>query len=322
MTARKVKLSQMITLLLALSLLAVLGFGIFYVTRQPPAPINRIATLPELRSNQPPRFLGNISGPEPGAAMNGPLSVAVDGRGKVYVADSGNHRVQVYDPNGRLLLQFGELGSGEGQLNYPNAIAVNRGLVYVAEVNNLRIQVFDSEGRFVRFLNQETTGLPMAPLALAFDEGGNLYVANRSGEVFILDPEGKAVGRFARPGALEGHLSYPNGIAVGGGKIYVADSGNARVQVFDREGKLLQVGNVGLSLPRGIGLDSRGRLYVVDTFGNFVAVYDQDFRLQFTFGKRGLENGELNFPNQLAMGPGDKVYVADRENNRVAVFGY
>ena len=63
--------------------------------------------------------------------------------GKIYVADTNNHRVQVFDSDGEHLGNIGSEGSGNGQFQFPRGIEVDSlGTVYVADTNNRRVQVF------------------------------------------------------------------------------------------------------------------------------------------------------------------------------------
>lgn len=106
------------------------------------------------------------------------------------------------------------------------------------------------------------------------------------------------------------------------GMIWVSDSNNGRVHQYDRNGRFILT-FAGLVLPRGLAVDDQDRLYVVDTFQHKVFVINtKDGKQLFTFGERGLEEGQFNFPNSVAVGTDGRVYVVDRENNRVSVWGY
>ena len=75
-----------------------------------------------------------------------PEGIAVDGEGKVYVADAFNNRVQVFRASGEFLAKWGSECDGDGQFFQPRGIAVDReGNVYVADTNNNRVQVFSVE---------------------------------------------------------------------------------------------------------------------------------------------------------------------------------
>jgi DNA-binding beta-propeller fold protein YncE len=71
------------------------------------------------------------------------MGIFVDKNGFIYIADSGNNRIQKFDNSGQFIAKWGGEGAGDGQLNYPSGIVIDsRGYVYVAERDNNRIQVF------------------------------------------------------------------------------------------------------------------------------------------------------------------------------------
>lgn len=82
--------------------------------------------------------------------FNYPQNVAIDASGHIYVADTGNNRIEKFDTNGVYLSQFGSFGSGDGQFNYPVGLAFDpHGNVYVSDVGNDRIQKFDHNGNYL-----------------------------------------------------------------------------------------------------------------------------------------------------------------------------
>ena len=127
---------------------------------------------------------------------------------------------------------------------------------------------------------------------------------------------------FGSRGSGDSQFNNPFGIAVGGGgKIYVADTANNRVQVFDSHGGFLStVGDADLSMPQGIAVDSAGNIYVADTANNSVQVFNSLGNPWLTFGSSGTGNGEFFSPTGIAVDSDGKIYVADTNNNRVQVF--
>jgi ABC-type Fe3+ transport system permease subunit/sugar lactone lactonase YvrE len=129
-----------------------------------------------------PLFLGAIghAGTGPGE-FNRPEGLCVDAQDRIYVADSCNHRIQVFSSDGKLLRAYGKAGTGLGQLSYPYDISVDAaGRQYVCEFGNSRIQVFDANDQPI-----EVIGGPGAapgqfnnPWGVALDSAGNLYVAD------------------------------------------------------------------------------------------------------------------------------------------------
>jgi ABC-type Fe3+ transport system permease subunit/DNA-binding beta-propeller fold protein YncE len=113
--------------------------------------------------------------------FNRPEGVAVDAQDRIYVADSCNHRLQVFSPEGRLLRMHGRAGTGPGQFSYPYDVQVDAaGRQFVCEFGNSRVQVFDAADQFLEILGRPgaAPGEFSNPWSLALDSAGNLYVAD------------------------------------------------------------------------------------------------------------------------------------------------
>ena len=109
--------------------------------------------------------------------FNNPTGIAVDGEGNVYVADTGNDRIQKFDNTGAFLLKWGTRGSGDGEFYSPRNIALDAdGMVYV--VDGSRIQVFAGNGTFIKKWGSYGSGEEQlqSPRSIAFDTDGNAYV--------------------------------------------------------------------------------------------------------------------------------------------------
>jgi len=107
--------------------------------------------------------------------------VCVDAQDRLYVADSCNHRVQVFTSDGKFIREFGKPGTGPGELSYPYDIKIDAvGNIFVCEFGNSRIQVFDDTGRSVEIIGGAGGGPGQFnnPWAIALDSHGNLYVAD------------------------------------------------------------------------------------------------------------------------------------------------
>jgi hypothetical protein len=107
--------------------------------------------------------------------------ICVDAQDRLYVADSCNHRIQIFAPDGKFLRQFGRAGTQLGELSYPYDVAVDAaGNIFVCEFGNSRIQVFNSQGEPVEVIGGagHEPGQFNNPWAIALDPNGNLYVAD------------------------------------------------------------------------------------------------------------------------------------------------
>jgi DNA-binding beta-propeller fold protein YncE len=180
-----------------------------------------------------------------------PTGIAVDvERELVYVADaagqdSTRHRVLVFGATGEYLRELGpaegEPGRGEapGQFQFPSYVALDRaGNAYVADTLNFRVQVFDAAGRFLRAFGEmgEGPGTFNKVKGLAFDGFGNLYAVDAAhASVQMFNPRLELLMYFGGPAPFVEYMQLPSAIAVdqGRNRIYVAQTGSPRVNVYD-----------------------------------------------------------------------------------------
>ena len=194
------------------------------------------------------RYIIGRLGAQPGQ-MDLPLGLALDAAGDVYVVDSGNSRIQKFDPRGGSLAAVGTAGTAPGQFNQPSDVAVDAaGNVYVADTWNHRIQKFAPDltpilawGQPTRDLINPAPDRFWAPRGIVVDHQGNILVADTgTNRIRRYTPDGVHIGDFGRRGKEAGEFQDPTGIAVGpDGSIYVAEAGNARIQKFDASGRFL-----------------------------------------------------------------------------------
>lgn len=170
----------------------------------------------------------------------GPRDVAVDARGRVFVADTGNKRVVVFE-EGEPVASFGGVGVGPGQLDEPVGLAIGpEGRVFVADTWNQRVQVFEesAEGEFVAvhewpldaWFGQSLNNKPY----LAVSDGGSVCVSDPEGyRVICFNSQGQFLKAWGDPGAGPNQLGLPVGVAFQGESLWVIDSENSRVMEFD-----------------------------------------------------------------------------------------
>jgi len=310
---------------LLMTLLALLGLAIWYLLFRQPIPL----PLPLIPPTAIPAYTTSIYG------VAGPSGVAVSSAGdRIYVAETeGDRVVRVFDAGGNEVAVL-QPPAETGAEHVPVYVAIDptSGEVYVSDRPTGSVYVYDREGAYQREFRPAEAINGWQPLGLAFDAGGNLYVTDLSGTQRVLkfDPTGKLVLTL---GADEG-LLFPNGVAVDkNGRVYVTDSNNGRLLVFEPDGEI--VGKIGrgagsgnLGLPRGIAADNSGRVFVVDSSGQGVLVYatledgqQQPEHLGF-FGGHGVADGQFAFPMGIAVDGRGRVYVADTANDRIQVWSY
>jgi len=266
-----------------------------------------------------------------------PRNAAVGPDGLLYVLDSGNHRVQVFDQDGLFVRSWGSQGAGPGQFQEPWGIAVGSdGSVYVADTWNHRIQKFTTEGEFITMwgtfgATDGTLGTPgvfWGPRAMAIDAEGNLYVTDTGNKrVQKFSPEGEFLGQWGGFGTSPGQFNEPVGIAIDSdGNIYVADTWNRRVQKFDASFNFLKAwdifsweGETVVNKPYlAVGAD--GRLYISDPEGFRILVYDREGQFVASFGTYGADAQSFNLPTGVAASADGFIYVVDAGNHRVMKF--
>jgi streptogramin lyase len=227
--------------------------------------------------------------------------------------------------------QWGNSGTGNGQLNGPAGVAVDSsGNVYVADYHNSRIQKFDSNGAYLTQWGSYGTGNGQfdSPFGVAVDSSGNVYVSDQ----FIyriqkFDSNGAYLTQWGSSGTGSGQFESPAGVAVdSSGNVYVADSGNARIQKFDSNGFYLAqwggsgIGNGQFEEPVGVAVDSSGNVYVSDLQINRIQKFDSNGVYLTQWGSTGTGNSQFDFPFGVAVDSSGNVYVSDLLTNRIQKF--
>ena len=159
--------------------------------------------------------------------------------GQVYIADEGNHRIQVLNPDLTFSHSFGSEGSANGQFKNPYDIAIDsQGLVYVADFNNNRIQKFSPDGKFVAQFGSIGSGPGQlnGPRSITIDTAGTglVYVSEwYNHRVSVFTSDGVFVSSFGSKGSNIDQFNGPAGLTFNKeGLLYVCDYGNGRLVVY------------------------------------------------------------------------------------------
>ncbi|UCH82052.1 MAG: VCBS repeat-containing protein [Nitrospiraceae bacterium] len=231
------------------------------------------------------------------AGLSEPLGIAVDQYGRIFVGNKLDRNVEVYDPGLNFLFK---LGSGNGEFSQPTSIAINEDRIYVADSLEDNIKVYNPDGSFSFSFGQTGNGAGQFnfPVALAVNDiSGELIVLDRQNiesmsgagqgaRVQIFDMEGVFKRSFGERGIGDGKLSKPVGVAVDGkSRIYVTDTYQQLVQVFDENGTFLTSlynADHQLRTPMGIVRGDSNRLYIASLHTGSVEVYGIDAYTQLS----------------------------------------
>ncbi|CAH0561422.1 unnamed protein product [Brassicogethes aeneus] len=209
-----------------------------------------------------------------------PSGVAVNAQNDIIVADTNNHRIQIFDKEGRFKFQFGECGKRDGQLLYPNRVAVVRtsGDIIVTERSPThQIQIYNQYGQFVRKFG---ANILQHPRGVTVDNKGRIVVVEcKVMRVIIFDQTGTVLQKFG----CSKHLEFPNGVVVNDKQeIFISDNRAHCVKVFSYEGVYLrQIGGEGITnYPIGVGINANGEILIADNHNNFnLTIFTQDGQL-------------------------------------------
>jgi len=255
-----------------------------------------------------------------------PQGVATDASGNVYVADTANQRIEKFDVTGAFVVMWGKgvnqttggnvcdgsggdvcgpgsTGSGNGEFNQPNDVAVDpSGSVFVADQNNDRIEKFTSSGAYVTQWGTHGSGDGQIDLArgVAVDSADNVYVA---------DYNNRRIDEFSTTGTFK--RTWGRGVQDGSSVFQICTSGCQAGQVGTGDGDFAALGS--------LATDSYNNLYVPDCTRNDVQVFRPTGVFVKKWGSSGTGAGEFDCPGDVAT-DGSLLYVSDSSNHRVEKF--
>ncbi len=291
-----------------------------------------IALSPVLTLNE-----SGAAGAGPGQ-FSAPRNVAVAEDGRIYVLDSGNHRVQVFGADGQLLTGWGSQGSEPGQFNEPWGLAIDENFVYVADTWNHRIQKFTLDGEFVTLFGRsgapsdepDTNGLGLffGPRDIILLPDNRLLITDTGNHrLQIADRDGRFLSQVGNFGNLLGQFNEPVGLGTGpDGFVYLADTWNGRIQQFTPDMVASNEWAVNAWAGQSINnkpytaVDSAGRIYVTDPEGYRVLIFNNFGDYLGRFGSFGVDANNFGLPNGITLDNQDNIYIADAGNNRILKF--
>lgn len=237
--------------------------------------------------------------------MNAPWGVAVTGQSEIFVCDNGNDRLQVYGEEGNFIRSIKhELLTG------PRGICIDStGWIYVTAQN--KILLFNPDGEYAKEISCEVNK-DVYWSGITLDEQGNIVVCYNG--IHILSPEGKLLKEVSAEAFFD-----PFDCMYWDGKIFVSNWATNTVDVFDCDGKLLQVigkqgsGKAEFSRPTGLAIDKTGKLVVADDSG--VQVFTTDGMFITKFGIFVLSN-----PYGVSVSNNGRIIVSDWDEDQLKIF--
>lgn len=188
------------------------------------------------------------------------------------------------------------------------------GNIWLTNITSHFINKFSTQGNLLA----QFSGNFSLPSGLAFDSAGSIWISDRMHhKIKRYNQTGTMLSSFGTHGSDPGKLDRPLGVAFFKDRVYISDSRNKRISVFDTAGVFVQTigDSAGLILPFALAVDTTGYLFVTDAFGDQVLEFDpygnQVYRIDSIF----------DTPSGIAISPGAEIlYVADTKNKRVLAF--
>jgi sugar lactone lactonase YvrE len=261
-----------------------------------------------------------------------PHGLAVDSKGRIYVADQRVGAVFVFDAetHNATLIRNGF----EAHFKLVNGVAVDDDdRLFVSDGKLHHVLVFDNKGKVV---DQITEGLA-DPVGLALDtENRLLYVADtQQDQVMVYDADSfkllRKIGTAGKNHELTtpGDFSGPTGVAVDSdGNLYVTDTMNYRVEIFDGDGKFISEfgrhcdGPGCFAHPKGIAIDHDGHIWVADSMLDLLQVFNRDGELMAFLGGHGHDPGQFMALANVFVDKQNRVFTSEQYPGRVQVFRY
>ena len=185
--------------------------------------------------------------------------VTFDRDGNVYVADTGNFRIQKFAPDRTFLREWGSKGKGDGQFLSIFSVTVGPdGTIFVADENRNDVQRFDADGNFINTIGGPGTGPGKLSdtESAAVDASGRVWITDyNTGHIQRYTADGQFIDTWGTYGLADGQLYQPVDLAFdASGRVWVVDIGKNNVQVFSQGGEYLAalkrgfVGAIGIAL--------------------------------------------------------------------------
>lgn len=268
--------------------------------------------------------------------------------GRIYETDTNQSKIQKWDEDGNLVIEWGSYGSGDNQMIYPLGIDTDpSGNVYVADTNNHRVMKFQSDGTQISVWGWAVDAVNTNDYVVVASgstsgtygsNAGQLYnpqdiAVGLNGDVYVVDGSNHRVNKYDSDGAFlltwgsgqgggNGQFSYPTNIAVDStGNVYVSGDQYDRIQKFDSSGNYLTSWSEVGRYPKYMTFDAADNLYFTDYNNSNMVKLDSDLNYLTFWGHYGASGaGGFQGPTGIAIDGDDFVYVGDNVQGRIQKF--
>lgn len=253
-----------------------------------------------------------------------PRSLCVSTNGELYVLDTIG-RVLVYSPQGTSARQWSMPDTSVGR---PEGIVELRdGSILVADTHYHRLIRFTPAGTVLDTWGEkgEGPGQFIYPVAVTQDPAGFIYVAEYGGNdrIQVFTEDGRIVRGFGGFGTGDHQFQRCSGLAFLGGRLYVADAINNRIQVYTPEGEHLatfdEAAGIPFRFPYDVTVTAGSQLAIVEYSAGCITVIDADGNARGRYGRTGRGEGEFVTPWGIAADGQGRLFVADTGNHRIVV---
>ena len=274
-------------------------------------------------------LVGLVVGEAEPVTLQRPQSGVVDlARQRILITDTSRQAVYVFDQK-KGQLDIWENATPISNFVSPAGIVLGAASdVYVADAELGYVVQLDELGKSIGVIGK---GELKRPIGLAFDPASQqLYVADvYAHDIKVFDVGGQLLRTLGKRGVAPGEFNFPTYLALARGDIYVTDTMNSRVQVLDPltgESKRI-IGERGLNMgnlvrPKGVAVDTDGNVYVVESYHDYLLVFNQKGELLLPIGGTGEGIGQFYLPTSVWADANNRIFVADMFNARVVLFQF
>lgn len=240
--------------------------------------------------------------------------------GKIFIADSGNHRIAVFDKRGHFLYDIGGTGSRK-PLFYPVAIGILGDKLLIGDVGSNSIFLYNQDGKYI---SNWTNVKGIKPFGIFIDKNKRIFVSDLAGkQILVFSKDGKLVKKI-KPEKVA--IDTPAGIALDSkDNLWVADSGNYNVKMIDQNGQVKEIFDGGpqkpLAMAKGLAVDSKDYIYVADTLSGEIRIFDSFGNDLESIGLSGDKAQTLHYPVGVSS-YNDRIYIADQGSNNVQIWSW